>query len=179
MGEKRRWVRQPRVDLDARGDIETHGNHTPVRIVVHTTECGDLPGVREIEAVLAYWERQDRGLGAHILIDADGNSAKAADFHKITWAVKGANTGSIHFELIGFARFLPQVWWLRLRQLNKLAKWIAFLNLEYGIPIERSVVSGVAGHREFPGNDHTDPGKWFPMLYVLRKARVFREKGWT
>lgn len=174
---KRRWVRQPRVDL--RGDVDTHGVHSPVRIVIHTTECGDAPGVREMEGVLNFWRRQGQGLGAHVLIDKDGNSALAADFHKITWAVKGANTGSIHFELIGFARFLPPLWWLRLTQLNKLAKWIAYLNLAYGIPIEHSTAAGVAGHREFPGNDHTDPGKWFPMKYVLRRAQQFRDPGWT
>ena len=174
---KRRWVRQPRVDL--RGDVDTHGPHKPVRIVIHTTECNDAPGIRELQAVLNFWQRQDRGLGAHVLIDKDGASAKAAEFNQVCWAVKGANTGTIHFELIGFARFLPQVWWLRIRQLNKLAKWIAYLNLSYGIPIERSIKAGIAGHYEFPGNDHTDPGKFFPWKYVLRRARQFRVNGWT
>lgn len=174
---KRRWVRRPRVDL--RGTVETHGPHRPVRIVVHTTECNDAPGVRELEGVLSFWRRQDRGFGAHVLIDKHGNSALAAPFDRITWAVRGANTGSIHFELIGFARFSPQAWWLRLAQLNKLAKWIAYLNKEHGIPIQRSIVAGVAGHREFPGNDHTDPGRFFPWGYVLRRARQFRLNGWT
>lgn len=177
--KKRRWVRRPRVELDARGDVATHGYHKPIRIGVHTTEGGDSPGIRELQGVVDFWKRQGQGLGAHVLIDADGNSCWGADFNRVCWAIKKANTGTVHFELIGFARFRPQAWWLRLAQLNKLAKWIAYLNLEEGIPIERSVERGVAGHREFPGNDHGDPGKYFPWPYVLRKARQYRKNGWT
>jgi N-acetyl-anhydromuramyl-L-alanine amidase AmpD len=129
--------------------------------------------------VVNFWDRQGQGLGAHVLIDKDGNSALGADPHFITWAVRHANTGSVHFELIGFARFTPKLWWARLKQLNKLAKWLAWLNLEYGIELKRSRINGVAGHREFPGNDHTDPGKWFPWRFVLRRAREYRKKGWA
>jgi len=179
MPKRKRWVRRPLVQYDARGEVATHGRHLPVRIGIHTTECHDAPGIREMEGVVGFWKRQGMGLGAHVLIDKDGNSCLAADFHHICWAIKGANTGTVHFELIGFARFSPKVWWSRLKQLNKLAKWIAYLNYEYGIPIDRSIHRGVAGHNEFPGNDHTDPGKFFPWKYVLRRARQYRENGWT
>jgi hypothetical protein len=176
---KRRWVRRPRIELDCRDDVATHGNHTPVRGGVHTTECGDSPGTVEMQGVVDFWRRQNRGLGAQILIDADGNSCLGADLHKICYAIKNANTGTVHVELVGRAGFLPTIWWLRLKQLNKLAKWMAYLNLEYGIPIVRSVDHGWAGHNQFPGNDHTDPGRWFPWRYTLRRAQQFRENGWT
>jgi N-acetyl-anhydromuramyl-L-alanine amidase AmpD len=176
MAEKKRWVREP---LFVDRKVETHGKHDPIRVAIHTTECADAPGLREIDAVVNFWKRQNRGLGAHVIIDKDGNAAKCAAYDRITYAVANRNTGTIHFELIGFAKFLPQVWWLRLRQLNKLAKWLAYLNMEYGIRLEHSTVDGVAGHRDYPGQTHTDPGRYFPMKYVLRKAREFRANGWT
>src|SRR5687768_359562 len=103
-------VRQP---LHVNRQVATHGNHRPVRVAIHTTECGDAAGIKELDAVVAFWNRQGRGFGAHLIIDADGNTAKCAPFGKITWAVSGFNTGTLHIELIGFARFLPSIWWLR------------------------------------------------------------------
>ena len=180
--EKRRWVRRPRVDVDLRDYITTHGVMTPKRGVIHSTECGDAPGTAELTGVASYWKRQARGYGAHVGVDKDGNSAMFADPHHVTYHTYQRNTDSIGIELIGFARFVPQVWWLRLSQLNKLAKWIAYYNLEYGIPIVLDVERGWSTHAMQSaafGGDHYDPGKFFPLRYVIRKARVFREKGWT
>ena len=158
--------------------VETHGKHDPMRVVIHTTESHDYPGRKDIYAIPRYWREQGRGLGAHLIIDKHGQTGKCAPFDRITWAVKNANTGSIHIELIGFARFSPQLWWARVDQLNKAARWLAYLNKEYGIPLVHSCVAGVAGHREVPGNDHTDPGRWFPMKYLIRKAKVYADRGW-
>lgn len=180
--EKRRWVRRPLVQLDLRGYVATHGPHVPVRGVIHDTECGDAPGTAELAAVAKFWHRQGKGYGAFAGIDKDGNTALYSDPDEITWHVAGRNTGSLGFELIGFARFLPRAWWLRLAQLNKLAKWIAWANLEYGIPIVISTERGWSTHamqsRRY-GGTHYDPGRFFPLRYVIRRARVYREKGWT
>lgn len=176
-------LRRPRVDLDARGRIQTHGHMVPVRGDWHTTECGDAAGIRELEGVVAFWERQALGYGAHVIIDADGNSALCADPGEVTWHTESRNTGMVGIELIGFARFSPKVWWLRRAQLDKLAKWIAWLNLEYGIPIRFSTASGWSGHidqtyaYDLPSG-HTDPGRFFPKGYVLAKAAKYRAGGW-
>lgn len=174
---KKMWVRRPLVQYF--GKIDTHGKQTPVAGVVHTTESHDYDGITDITGIVNYWRTQGQGLGAHIIIDKDGNSALNAPLDQIAWAVANHNTGRIHVELVGFAKFVPQIWWLRLSQLNKLAKWMAYINLEYGIPLEFSVAKGWAGHRDYPAQDHTDPGRWFPMKYVLRKANEYRNNGWT
>lgn len=174
----RRWVRRPLIQFDGRRIVSQHGPHHPVRGAVHTTESGDAAGARDLMGVAYYWNRQQRGLGAHIIIDKDGNSALCVNPDRIAWAVRGYNTGVIHIELISFARFVPKLWWVRPKQLKKLAKWIAWINLEYGIPIEHAA-RGWLGHREFPGQDHTDPGRFFPWRYVIRKAKQFRKNGWT
>ena len=95
------------------------------------------------------------------------------------YAVSKRNTGTVHIELIARARFLPTVWWLRLRQLNKAAKWCAWLNMEYGIPLVFDRDAGISGHRDQPNQTHWDPGKGFPMKWLIRRANQFRVNGWT
>lgn len=176
-------VRRPRIDLDARGRIQTHGKMTPIRGDWHTTECGDATGITELEGVVGFWERQGLGYGAHVIIDKDGNSALCSDLDQVTWHTENRNTGMIGIELIGFARFVPKIWWARRTQLDKLARWIAWINKEYGIPIRFSTSSAWSGHIDqtiaynLPSG-HTDPGKWFPKGYVLRLARKYRKQGW-
>lgn len=171
-------ARRPLVQYDARGYVDTHGHHTPARIVIHTTESHDYPGLVDIKGIVDYWARAGDGLGAHIIIDADGNSAVCGNPDQIMWAVAGRNTGSVHIELIGRARFIPTTWWLRLRQLNKAAKWCAWLNLEYGIPLRFGRDRGISGHRHQPHQTHWDPGTFFPFKYLIAKAVLFRRKGW-
>ncbi len=175
-------VRRPRVDLDARGRIETHGTHDVDRGVWHSTECGDVPGVRELEGVVSYWEKQGRGYGAQVIIDKDGNSALCANPHEICWAVENHNTGTFSIELVGFARFTPRIWFARHAQLDKLARWMAWLNLEYGVPLRESPSYGWSTHAlqsATYGGTHTDPGRGFPKRYVLRLARKYRKEGWA
>lgn len=175
--EKRKWVRRPRVEFF--GKAPSHGLHTPVAGVWHDTESHDYPGLKEFGAIVNYWRNTPEKLGAHLIIDKDGNSALCVPFNKKAYAVSLHNTGRIHIELVGFSKFTPKLWWLRIKQLNKLAKWMAYLNKEYGIPLVESVEAGWAGHSSYPGQSHKDPGRWFPKKYVLRKAVQFRENGWT
>src|SRR4051812_39748025 len=124
----RRAVRRPRIDVDLRGLVATHGHHKPVRGVVHDTECGDLPGTAEERGVARFWHRQREGLGAELMIDKDGLSGLCANPNQICWAVAHRNTGTFHIELIGWARFKRLNWLRRPKQLHKLARWMAWLN---------------------------------------------------
>ena len=175
----RRWVRKPLVQFDARPRIMTHGFQVPTRIVIHDTESHDAKGIRDMEGIVNYWARQGQGLGAHLIIDADGNSTYGAAPDRITYAVRRRNTGTVHIELVGFARFTPKMWFLRKKQLAKCAKWCAWLNYEFGIPLVFDVNKGISGHRHQPGQDHTDPGLGFPMKWLIRRANQFRDNGWT
>jgi hypothetical protein len=177
----KRVVRIPHVDLDARGDIQTHGKQTPFRGVWHSTECGDAHGITELEGVVGFWMEQNLGYGAHVIIDKDGNSALCADPNQITYAVEHHNTNTWSVELIGYARFTPKLWWARVKQLDKLARWMAWLNLEYGVPLQFGVSRGWSRHLDQSkafGGSHTDPGVFFPYRFVLRKARKYRKNGW-
>lgn len=171
-------MRRPRVDVDLRGKVATHGRQTPVRGVVHDTECGDLPGTQEITGVVNFWRRQNQGLGAELMIDADGNSGLCANPDEICWAVAGRNTGSFHVELIGWAKLKRWQWLKRRRQLDKLARWMAWMDLEYGIDLRRDPDYGWSGHRDQPHANHSDPGPGFPWDKVLRSARKYRREGW-
>lgn len=175
-------VRRPRVDVDARGRVAVHGGRqVPMFGVWHDTESHDAAGLRDLEAIVNYWVSQGDGLGAHIIIDKDGNSAYCAKPTQTTWAVAHHNTNGVHIELVGFAKFAPNAWFLRLKQLNKLARWMAWLNLEYGIPLHEGVNLGWAGHADHSkvyGGSHWDPGTGFPRKWVLRRAKQYREKGW-
>lgn len=173
------YPRRPAVAFDARGGVETHGHQKPLRGIVHDTESGDAPGITDLEGVVNYWREQDRGLGAHLIIDKDGHSALCANPNEITYAVAGYNTGSFHVELVGYASFTTRLWFLRLKQLRELAKWMAWLNVEYNVPLIADPDHGWSGHRDQPQQIHTDPGKFFPKGFVLRLARKYRREGWN
>lgn len=180
----RKSVRRPRVDLDARGVIATHGIMHPERGDWHSTESGDAAGIRDLEGIVNFWSEQNLGYGSHIIIDKEGNSALCADLNQITWHTENRNTGMIGIELVGRAAFTGAAWWTRRAQLDKLARWIAYINKEWHVPICFDVNAGWSGHVDqtkafhLPSG-HTDPGKFFPKGYVLRLAKKYRREGWA
>lgn len=172
---------RPIIQLDARGRVATHGTHGPIRGVFHDTESHDAAGLRDMEGIVNYWGKQGEGYGAHLIIDKEGNSAFCADPTKIVWAVENHNTGTISVELIGFARFTPSIWAVRIKQLDKLAKWMAWFRYQYGVPLDYNVNLGWSGHADQSkafGGTHWDPGPGFPARLVLRQARTYYQKGW-
>lgn len=175
-------VRSPRVQYDGRRLVDGHGPHQPVRIIIHDTESHDHAGIRDLQGIAEFWDRQDEGFGAHIGIDKTGNTARYVNDGNVAWHTGGRNTGSLGVELIGFARFSLKMWMARRRQLDKLARWLAYWSVKYGIPLERDVERGVSTHRAqsrvFRTSDHSDPGPFFPQRFVLRKARRYRKEGW-
>lgn len=193
--EKKAWgrsVRQPRIDKDfvanRSASVLWHGTQVPVRSVIHSTESGDtVNSFTEADGVVNYWKNQAEHDGAHLLIDAEGNTAFIAPFSQSTYAVCSHNTGSVHIELVGRAAFTT-AWWLspsRVLQLTRCARWLAYLNLAEGIPLSHTVDKGVAMHRDFTnyyhltGNcAHYDPGSAFPFDKLLSMARWYRKYGW-
>jgi N-acetyl-anhydromuramyl-L-alanine amidase AmpD len=173
-------VRKPAVKHNAIGKMATHGAHTPRRVILHTTESGDVAGVSDVSGVFAFWRQQGRGYGAHLVIDAEGNTGQGAYGNAIVWATYGANTGSLQIEMVGRAKWTMLDWVRpsRRRQLNEVAKWIAWWNLLYDIPIRFDTDAGVCRHRDFPAGGHTDPGAGFPLGWVLKRARAYRRTGW-
>lgn len=161
--------------IAVRYQVATHGHHKPLRIVLHDTESHDHAGIGDIVGIAEYWHRQGQGLGAHFIIDGDGNIGQGCGRTNVTWAVAGHNTGSIHIELIGFARFTLAGWLKRRKQLDALVDLLAYLCDRANIPARHSIDRGVARHADFhnvpPGMYHSDPGKGFPFRRVLRRVR--------
>lgn len=174
-------VRRPHVAYNAVGKIFTHGQMWPVRFIIHSTESHDAAGLKDLEGIVGFWRRQSLGYGAHLVIDSDGNTAICASPEQKTWHTYKRNTGSIGIELVGFARFSPHAWFLRIKQLRELARWLAYYSDLYAIPLRFSTDRGVAGHRhhskEF-GGTHWDPGFSFPFGFVIRLAKKYKAHGW-
>ena len=160
-------VRVPRPKIDVRYKVATHGTQAPKRIILHSWES-----LGTIEGVAGFWKRQGRGLGSQFMIESNGRIGQGATSDKLCYHTAGANQGSIGIELEGYARYTRRQWmrWNR-RQLDELAHLLAYLSYRWGIPLERSTVRGVSLHADHPQGGHWDPGKGFPIRYVMRRAR--------
>lgn len=178
----RRPARQPRIQYDGRDLVESHGYHRPIRVVIHDTESHDTAGIKDLQGIAEFWRRQGKGYGAHIGIDADGNSALYVDADEIAWHTGGRNTASLGAELIGFARFTRLRWFGRPAQLHKLARWLAYWNKKWGVPLEIHVERGISTHKmqsdAFHTSTHQDPGEGFPLRMIVWLAKRYRKLGW-
>jgi hypothetical protein len=169
-------------EIYRRVPVDTHGRHSPQAIVLHSTESSNRPGVSDVLAIPNFWRNQGSGFGAHLVIDGDGNTVKCAVDTRICWAVAGSNTGRLHIELIGYARYTEQQWDDQDRGLKQAAKWCAYWSETHGIPIQLSTRRGIATHamysREYGISDHTDPGTNFPLGKFLRRVNYYHDEGW-
>lgn len=174
-------VHQPSVQVN--GSCHSHGVMDPTRIVLHSTEGPDSPGVTDETGVDNYWNKQGLEYGAHLIVDAAGNTLKNNDWHTILWHTGLHNTGSIGIEQVGYAAFPEAKWIEREAQLQKVAKWLAYLSAKFYIPLVHNTSHGVCLHSDFYVNegDHTDPGgrpNKYPLQHVLDAAHEFKIKGW-
>ena len=150
-----------------------HGLHTPARICLHTTESGDSPGGQDILNVMNFWHNQSKGLGSQLLVSKGGIVGRYVFDKHIAWAAWGANTGTLHIEIIGRASFTKLQWFMRLKQLWTVADIIAYWSKKWDIPVRKDLHHGVLTHKmasDAFGGDHWDPGPAFPLGFVLRSA---------
>ena len=169
-------IRRPSIEVE--DHVTTHGPQRPVRIILHSTESNDAPGLSDIRGIFNFWRAQGRGYGAHLVIDKDGNTGRGAKAAAIVWATYGANTGSYQIEMIGYARFSLRDWYRRRKQMDKVAKWCAYQCRRHGIRPYHDPVRGIAMHRDFPAGTHTDPGPHFPIRRFCRRVRRYMRNGW-
>lgn len=171
-------VRRPPVHHDGTKAGATHGPSDPRRIILHDTESHDTAGLQDVKNVLHYLTTTDDRLNAHLVIDAEGNTGQGAAFDRMCFHCRGANVDSIGIEMIGFASFSLLKWRSRPEQLEVVARWLAYLSAEYGIPLVHDVDHGVAMHRDVPAGGHHDPGVSFPFNSVLKRAQELKRTGW-
>lgn len=160
----------------------THGAQTPKRIIIHSTESLNRPGMVDVLAIPAFWQRQGKGYNAHLIIDGEGLTVKGAYDKQVCWAVAGGNTGSLHIELIGSASFTALQWKKCDVGLKQAAKWCAYWCETHNIPILLSTSRGICTHGMMSAaygiSDHTDPGKNFPLKEFIRRVRYYHKEGW-
>lgn len=173
-------VHKPKVNVDRRSSGNVHGSLRPKVIVLHSTESHDRPGTSDVSGVLKFLEDHRESLGIHWVVDQEGNVGQGANLNQMVYHAKGANSFSVGIEQIGFAHSTEWKRKDRLAQLDKVAKLLAYMHKELGIPLKRSTTHGIALHRDFPAGDHSDPGtaSEYPANYVIRLAQTYAKKGW-
>lgn len=178
---RKKTVHEPRID--AKAAVATHGTHVPVRGILHETISHDVPkSLDDLTGVARFWNTQRLGYGAHLGIDGDGNTCRYAPDRSITWHTGGRNTGSLGIELVSMKWLDRLKWWLgKPRQMHKTAKWMAYYNKEYGIPLRWDVNKGWSTHymqsKAFGTTDHTD-GQFLPKKKLMKLAQQYRKEGW-
>lgn len=161
----------------------THGYMgNPLRIILHDTESHDEKGIGDMAAIANFWLRGPDKLGAHFMVDQEGNVGQFGEPTELMYHTLDANTGSVGIEQIGFASFTKQAWEARPSQLMKVAKLLAWLSVEYHIPLRVSTVHGVSTHAmqtiaHHVAGGHTDPGKGYPLDDVIAMAKGFKDAG--
>lgn len=169
---------EPSTKYDGRKIVASHGGHTPVRIVLHSTESGDSEGTSDISSIADYWA--GNGFGAHLVIDSDGLTGRMIDDNKIGYHVSNRNNGSLGIEIVGRASFTREDWKGRQAQLDAVAQWIAYWCSKWNIPLRNNAEHGISTHatqyqKYGAGSDvRTDPGDEFPINDVLEAAMKLR-----
>jgi len=188
-------IRLPKVDVDLRPLFkgEERGHRRKDMIVLHETVSSNRPGLRDITSPAEYLDAN--GLEIHGVIDQEGYVGWAYDPTAIyDHAASGngrVNSRSVGFELVSEIPFLGTVTerrraWKkpdRVKQLDTVAAWCAYLHVELGIPLDYSdaTTPGITSHWDVSrswlnGHGHWDcwpihRGGHFPLNYVVYKAR--------
>lgn len=184
-------IHKPAIQWRAKPGAFGHGAMIPVRVVLHDTESHDLGGTTDIQAVAGFWMKtpKDSRLGAHFIVDEDGNIGQCGNPNELLYHTGGLNTGSVGIEQIGFARFTEKDWLDRADQLDKVAKLLAWLHDEYRIPLSVPKVQGqgdpmpgvlthaMVSRFEPDSGGHSDPGTGYPLAHVLGTAQAYVKAG--
>lgn len=180
-------IRRPRVDVPLA--YTAHGHHPKSLIVLHETISPDYPGLKDIVGVGGYLGHV--GYGIHIITDFEGNSGAVAPqeetaifYHASSNAVVQANTRGIGIEQIGYT---TSNWWKRTKQLNKTARWCAYLCKKHGIPpvYDPNCHTGICGHADVTRAAHVAGGHTdctypaYPTKWVAAAAKTYMRLGWA
>lgn len=164
--------------IDEAKKAKRHGTNARRGIVLHSTESHDRPGTSDIRGINEYLRSKDYGV--HYVVDGDGNVLRGAYHRDLVYHAVGANDSHIGIEQVGFARWSLKDWlWVgkkKREQLQKVAELIAYICDKEGIPIKRGVEHGISMHSEHPAGGHTDPGKGYPIAYVIKQAKAHYNK---
>lgn len=155
----------------------------PRLIVVHSTESENRPGESDLRGVASWFANPAAQASSHVIVDADGNSARIVEDNRKAWTQAWFNPWSLSVEQVGRA---SQTQWAR-DELRETARWIARWSVLFDIPATKGVVdpvtgrvikAGVVRHSDLGnrGGNHNDPGDGYPLASTLALSRFYRSK---
>lgn len=151
-------------------------------VVLHSTESHNRPGTSDLAGVMSWFDNPSAQASSHVIVDADGNSARCVPDERKAWHCQDYNSASLGIEQIGYAAQGRNAWRRNWRELRETARWIARWSRQHRIPIRRAHVangvvtrSGVTTHAKLgaAGGGHWDPGD-YPLRRVLLLARLYK-----
>lgn len=184
-------MRRPQIDLRVRPTVvvsknvvnQSERSGVPVKgIVLHSTESHNRPGSSDLEAIVGWFDNPAAQASSHVIVDADGNSARCLPDSRKAWTCASYNSATLNIEQIGFASQGRRGWRRNWRELRETARWIALWSRRHRIPIRRGHAangaitrSGVLTHKQLGtlGGGHVDPGQ-YPLRRVLLLARLYK-----
>ena len=162
--------------LRARHDSGPRSKSQLKWIVLHSTEGGTAESVARFFATTAEASTQ--------LVVDDKECYRMVPDLVIPWGAPGVNTGGLHIEQCGYARWSKAEWLKHEHTLQRSAAKAARWAHMYGIPLRwvgpiglRLGRKGVTTHADaskaFTPGGHTDPGPGFPKDQWMRWARAY------
>lgn len=125
-------------------------------VVVHVTQ-GSYAGT------ISWFQNPVSQVSAHYVVrSADGEITHMVADADTAWHARSGNPYSIGIEHEGF---VDDPSWFTDAMYRSSAALTSWLCDTYGIPKDRS---GIVGHSEVPGNDHTDPGPNWDWDYYIQ-----------
>ncbi|HEY7594393.1 MAG TPA: peptidoglycan recognition family protein [Actinophytocola sp.] len=125
-------------------------------VVIHVTE-GSYAGT------ISWFQNPDAQVSAHYVVrSADGEITHMVADGDTAWHARSGNPYSIGIEHEGF---IDDPSWFTDAMYRSSAALTSWLCDTYGIPKDRT---GIVGHSEVPGNDHTDPGPNWNWDYYIQ-----------
>lgn len=161
----------------------SRGGVPPIRIVLHTTEGHNRPGVSDLTGLASYFDGAQAS--SHLGIDAEGNCVRMVPDEEKAWTQAGYNPGSLSIEQVGFSSQSKTEWMRNYHPgLIRVAQACAHWALKYPrIKLRTAVDYGVCEHRHLGqfGGGHSDCGEGYPRQYVIYLARIhyYKHRGWN
>lgn len=165
------------VKTSANSGLWNNANNTKQVIVIHDTESGGAAGSYN-------WMKSQRNGSYHDLVDLNGDIYLMVPEDKQAWAAMNiGNRIGLHICATGYAAWSQQKWLSYNAMLEVMADIIYKWSVKYGIPLVlvspseiRAGKKGICTHADisnaFHESDHTDPGKAFPLVALVMKARA-------
>jgi hypothetical protein len=126
------------------------------QVIIHVTQ-GSYAGT------ISWFQNPDAQVSAHYVVrSADGEVTHMVADADTAWHARSGNAYGIGIEHEGF---IDDPSWFTDAMYRSSAALTSWLCDTYGIPKDRT---GIVGHSEVPGNDHTDPGPNWNWDYYIQ-----------